>query len=67
MKNQPQPEAKLYDVQIVLSARMNQTVMRGVHYGVAQWKKKQLIAAGQMKRQIWIVPHASDPKTIKRH
>lgn len=65
MSNQPQP-VQLYDVQIVLSARMNQTVMRGVHYGVAMFKKKALIAQGVMKRQIWIIKTASDPKTIIR-
>ncbi len=56
----------LFDVQIVLSARMNQTVARGVHYGVAAFKKKALILQGVLRRQIWIVKHASDPKTIIR-
>jgi hypothetical protein len=40
------PAVTLWDVQIVLSARMNQTIMRGVQRGVAEWKKKMLIAEG---------------------
>jgi len=63
----PKPKSiPLFDVQIVLSARMNQTVLRGVQRGVAEWKKKQLIASGTLKRFVWIVKHASDPKTIKK-
>ncbi len=65
MSNQPQP-VQLYDVQIVLSARMNQTVMRGVQRGVAEWKKKLLISEGKLRRNVWIIKHASDPKTIIR-
>jgi len=64
----PKPKnIQLYDLQIVLSARMNQTVLRGVHYAVAIAKKKSLIACGNcIRRQIWIVKTASDPKTIIR-
>ena len=65
--NKPQP-AKLYDLQIVLSARMNQTILRGVHYAIAVAKKKSLIAYGNViRRQIWIIPHSSENnKTIVR-
>lgn len=56
----------LFDVQMALSARLNQTVLFGVHYGVAMMKKKNLIASGVLKRQIWIVKHNEQPKTIVR-
>ena len=56
----------LFDVQIALSARLNQTVMFGVHYGVAAMKRKNLVAAGVLKRNIWIVKHDEQPKTIAR-
>lgn len=63
IKPKPTP---LFDLQIVLSARMNQTTLRGVPYGVAAMKRKMLIASGTLRRNVWIIKHASDPKTIIR-
>lgn len=60
-------KTQLWDVQIALSARLNQTVHRGLQRGIAEAKKKALIAQGVLKRNIWIIPHASEQKTIKRY
>jgi len=38
----------------------------GLQRGVAEMKKKVLIAGGTMRRNIWIVKSGTEPKTIKR-
>ncbi len=62
----PQP-TPLYDIQICASKHLKQTTFRGLQYGVAMMKKKVLIAQGIVARHIWIVRHATEPKTIKRY
>jgi len=48
---------QLWDLEIWHGKKKMSTVLRGVQYGVAALKRKQLISNGELKRNIWIVKH----------
>lgn len=59
-------EIILWDIQVAAGSRLAHVMFYGLQRGVAEMKKKGLLAGGTMKRNIWIVKHGTEPKTIVR-
>lgn len=45
---------QLYNVSLARGKCAKEIVMRNVQYGIAALKRKQLIASGTIRRNIWI-------------
>jgi len=45
---------QLYNVSLARGKYAKEVVMRNVPYGIAALKRKQLIASGTIRRNIWI-------------
>jgi len=47
-------KTQLYNLSVARGKYAKEVIMRNVHYGIAAMKRKQLIACGTLRRNVWI-------------